>query len=256
MSLLLHLTSWKKYAFYIGVSALLLITISFTEKQYQTKLCNDIEVDINADSKFQNHFLEKDDILSNLQSQREMVIGQRFGRIDLKGIEQKLQNNQYIKKADASFSHSGTIQVAVTLKRPVARIVQPAREDYYINSNGETLPFSDRYTARVLLIEGQRFQLTDSWQSSKNEPYIQLVNYIHYNSFWKAIISQIIIDKRGEVTLIPQVGKQTIAFGLPQNIEEKFGRLFLFYKKIMPAKGWNHYAKVNLKFKNQIICSI
>ena len=30
--------------------------------------------------------------------------------------------------------------------------------------------------------------------------------------------------------------------------------MYLFYKVILPTKGWNYYESVNLKYKNQIVC--
>ena len=52
----------------------------------------------------------------------------------------------------------------------------------------------------------------------------------------------------------PQFSKQKIIFGYPDNLDEKFEKINIFYKKIVPAKGWNTYRTVNVKFKNQIIC--
>ena len=60
--------------------------------------------------------------------------------------------------------------------------------------------------------------------------------------------------KDGEVELYPQVTKQKIEFGKPKDFEEKFSKLMTFYKEILPSKGWNYYERVNVKFKDQIIC--
>ena len=49
-------------------------------------------------------------------------------------------------------------------------------------------------------------------------------------------------------------GNQEILFGKIEDFVGKFQKLQTFYKKIIPAKGWNMYKKINLKFENQIIC--
>ncbi len=72
--------------------------------------------------------------------------------------------------------------------------------------------------------------------------------------FWKAQIAQAEIAKDGDITLYPQIGRQTIDFGQPENIEDKFKRLDIFFKKILPVKGWNYYQKVSIKYNNQIVC--
>jgi cell division protein FtsQ len=51
-----------------------------------------------------------------------------------------------------------------------------------------------------------------------------------------------------------QVGKQVIEFGEAKDIEEKFKKINLFYEEILPAKGWNTYSRVNVKYKGQIVC--
>ena len=35
---------------------------------------------------------------------------------------------------------------------------------------------------------------------------------------------------------------------------DKLKRLKIFYKQILPSKGWNSYEKVSVKYKNQIVC--
>ena len=62
------------------------------------------------------------------------------------------------------------------------------------------------------------------------------------------------VDRNGYITLYPQVTKQYIEFGKPVSIEEKFLKLKVFYKKILPYKGWNHYTRVNIEFQDQIVC--
>lgn len=82
----------------------------------------------------------------------------------------------------------------------------------------------------------------------------QLINFINKEEFWKAQIAQLHIDRSGDITLYPQVTKQYIEFGKANNISAKFLKLQYFYTKILPYKGWNHYARVNLEYANQIIC--
>ena len=81
-----------------------------------------------------------------------------------------------------------------------------------------------------------------------------LLRYIEQDDFWRAQIAHVLVREDGEVELYPQVTKQKIEFGEPKDFEEKFSKLMTFYKEILPRKGWNHYDRVNVKFKDQIIC--
>ena len=91
-------------------------------------------------------------------------------------------------------------------------------------------------------------------QDKRGKTLIPFFQYIENNEFWKAQISQIIVAKDGGIVLIPTIGTTRIDFGLATNIENKFKKLFIFYQKVIPNKGWNKYSWVQLKYKNQVIC--
>ena len=97
------------------------------------------------------------------------------------------------------------------------------------------------------------------WKSfiSENEfgsQLFSLLKFIDGDEFWKAQIAHLNVEKDGEITMIPQVTKQKILFGTPEDLAEKFKKLKIFYTKVLPNKGWNTYSVVNVKFKNQIVC--
>jgi cell division protein FtsQ len=59
---------------------------------------------------------------------------------------------------------------------------------------------------------------------------------------WKAQIAHIYLDPSGEISLYPQVGQQIIDFGTPTDIQQKFDKLFAFYNRIVPVKGWSAFS--------------
>jgi cell division protein FtsQ len=88
----------------------------------------------------------------------------------------------------------------------------------------------------------------------ENSQLFKLINYINNDEFLKAQIAQIHFKADNEIILYPQMTKQAITFGSYENMELKFKKLMIFYQQILPRKGWNVYKKVNLKYKDQIIC--
>ena len=91
-------------------------------------------------------------------------------------------------------------------------------------------------------------------ESKYGKQVYDLLTFIENDKFWKAQIAHIFIKKDGEIEMYPQVTKQVVEFGHPEDLERKFSKLMTFYKEILPKKGWNTYDRVNLKFENQIIC--
>ena len=147
--------------------------------------------------------------------------------------------------------------VNVLLRRPIARVIQFDGPDAYIAEDGAILPVSDKFSSRVLLVGGANTKEILSTGNLVNSDYdnlFNLVNFIKADKFWTAQIAQVEFLKNGEVKLLPQVTKQYIEFGDLNMIENKFDRLKIFYKEILPRKGWNTYSRVNVKYRDQIIC--
>jgi cell division protein FtsQ len=66
-------------------------------------------------------------------------------------------------------------------------------------------------------------------------------------------VAQLDINSQGDIILYPQVTGQLVEFGTSENFEEKFRKLMVFYKEILPQKGWTRYERVNLKYEGQVI---
>ena len=59
----------------------------------------------------------------------------------------------------------------------------------------------------------------------------------------------------GDFELIPLVGKQLIILGDANDIKEKFDNLQIFYKQGLSHEGWDKYDTINLKYRNQVVCT-
>ena len=68
-------------------------------------------------------------------------------------------------------------------------------------------------------------------------------------------IVQIYVDEKNNVELIPRVGNHNIILGDASDLENKLEKLMIFYKKGLSKTGWNEYSTINLKYKNQIVCT-
>ena len=115
-----------------------------------------------------------------------------------------------------------------------------------------------KYSARVPVITGRYVDQLMSLSNVDEDPYaIDLKNMIDHllaDDFWRMQIAQLDIDRRGNIVMYAQIGDQRLEFGGPDEYEKKFKKLKLFFKQIMPTKGWNTYDRVNVAFKDQIIC--
>lgn len=235
-------------------SIALLSLLGFVHKQQGDKLVNKIIVNID----YEHDFVGQEEILALMTGyDSKVILGESFENINLKQLEQRIKTHNFVADAQVYKDHKGNLMVNVTQSRPVARVIQQDGPHAYIGYSGNTLPISERYTARVLLIDGdfsKRFIKTDFLQTPEGKPYMDMFKRIDTDKFLKAQIAQINIDKKGEISFYPQVGDQIIEFGTPEDMEEKFVKLKIFYKKIFPFKGYTTYDRVSLKFRDQIVC--
>lgn len=240
-------------------SALLLlvmfISIGFIERQNGETECAEIKVKIKNTS--ENYFLSKEAVVDLITLRgKQPLVGDKLIHIALKDLEKRLKKSKFVKTVQITKNLKGTLLVNVTQRRPIARFLC-ADTSYYLGSEGNTLPLSNRYSARVLLVSGKgasNYFQEDSVKTEADNQLFDLLNYVYKNRFLRAQISEISVSNKGELIMYPQVTKQPIVFGTCENHVDKFKKLNVFYHRILPEKGWNKLDTVNLKYKDQIIC--
>ena len=222
-----------------------LIFVSFVYKKE-----NNIIFDISSENRFLNSE-EIFDLTNDIINDSSII--------DLNYLEEKIKSNKFIKDIEIYNNLNNVVNININQFKPYARLINNIGDDYYIDKNGEIFPVSNKYSERVLLIFFKNYKNIDKEKNinffQNGNEIFKLINYINRNDFYKKQISQIDVLKDGEIIMIPQITKQKIYFGNTDNMEIKFKKLELFYKNILPTKGWNYYESVNLKFKNQIVCN-
>jgi cell division protein FtsQ len=230
--------------------------IAFVEKKQDQKKIRELTILIQDEGN--NYFLNQEEVRKLITANdTDFVVGSDYDNIDLKTIEKRVRSNPYVYSSQAFKDLSGNLTIEVSLCKPMARIIRAKEEDSYVCESGKIISTSEKYTPRVLLISGAFMSKKSTGNIASDSTFTKvydLVKYINTDPFWKAQIAQLDIDQAGKVTIYPQVTKQRIEFGEMENIQEKFLKLKYFYTKILPFKGWNHYARVNVEYEKQIIC--
>ena len=151
------------------------------------------------------------------------------------------------------------------------RVINSNGDGYYIDDTGKLMPLSDKYTARVIVANGNisepyathyMYSMADIARDSLKKANSMLdelyamATYINADEFWKSQIQQIYVNSDKDMELVPLVGNQKIIFGDTTAMDEKFKKLMIFYTQGLNTTGWwDKYSIINLKFKNQIVCT-
>lgn len=245
----------KNILIYSFSGAALLFLMIFSGLKNNDREIENLNVDvIEEEGIFFTDGLEVIDLMTD--SNKEYLVGERIKEINQKSLEAKVEGNPFVKDAQVYRNLKGDLEVKVTQSKPIARVFLGGTSDRYIDSQGRILPVNAKHTARVPLLETE-FEFgweANMKESSYGSKVFELLEFIEADDFWKAQIAHIVVKEDGDIELYPQVTKQKIEFGKPELFEEKFSKIMTFYKEILPQKGWNHYNRVSVKFKNQIIC--
>ena len=221
---------------------------------------------VNIDYETENRFINENDILAQILNVEDTGV-LLLSQFSVTELEEKLSNNNSIKDVQVYKTIDGEMVVNVKQRRPIVRIFSK-NESYYIDEKGSLMPLSSQYTARLLVVSGdlnepygKRYQFNynnlNDTLSSKTllDDIYKIADYIDKSAFWKAQIEQIDVNKVHRFELVPKVGNHKIVLGEIDNLESKFEKLMGFYQKGLSKTGWNEYSVINLKYKNQVVCT-
>jgi cell division protein FtsQ len=174
-----------------------------------------------------------------------------------------------IKSAKVFSSIGKQWKIEVELRKPIARIINNAGENFYLDEDGTTMPLSILYSARIVVVTGDipdrinaesvdEIINNDTLKSiRKLDDIYRISHYVCNDQLLQSLIGQIHRKHNGDFVLIPQVGGQKIIFGSAYSdleVSEKFKKLKVFYKEAIPYEGWNTYEEISLKYDKQIVC--
>jgi cell division protein FtsQ len=240
-----------------GFAIVLFSLISFVENKHANKAFENIIVEIDDEKQF-NYFIDTKEVLSLITlNGADKIVNEKYKDVDLKSLELRIKSHKFVENAQVYKDLKGNLMVEVQQCRPLGRIIQSNGPHAYIGSNGNTLPTSEKFTARVVLIDGEKassLMKQGYLQSEEGKGYLELLKMIDQDKFWKSQIVQISVNKLGEVKLYPQIGQEVFDLGKPEELPVKLRKMKIYYKTILPLKGFNRYKSVNLKYKDQIIC--
>lgn len=237
----------------ISLSGLVAL-MSFIEVKKNENVCKEIKVILPGNQ----FFIERAEVDEILAAKNGLLIGRRLNNINLQKLEDRLQANPFIEYANVFADMNGAIHADIKQRVPVLRVMNLAGQDYYIDQNGLKIPLSNHFTARVLVANGlitEGFSgKIDTLRTALGKDLFKVAAYIATDTLLNDQIVQMFVNDKREIELVPRVGKQKIIIGNAENIEDKFKRLMVFYKKAIPHVGWDTYSTINLKFNGQVVC--
>jgi cell division protein FtsQ len=237
----------------VGGAGLALLAAAIKSKN--SSLCNGLEVEINSGGKA--FFLNKKDVTGLLGNEGIRDLSNRkVSSFDLLKMETVLRRNTWIKDAQLYFDNNQILKLQIQERQPVARLFTLSGNSYLIDSGGVQMALPERNVFRLPVFTGypgERFGLRRD--SALNRQIRDLAIFLNRDPFWSNQVQEINISSAKTFRMTPLIGSQLIEFGDGSDYENKFHRLFIFYKEVVSQTGFEKYTGFNIAFANQVIAT-
>lgn len=171
-----------------------------------------------------------------------------IGLLNLPELAARISAMDEIETASIAMAANGNLIIRVIPMIPVARVFEK-KFSYYINSRDKRMPADMKYHLDVPIVIN-RMQPNIGRSISDILP---LLKYISDREDLNALVSDITLDRRGNIFIRPVIRGHIINFGDTTDVKDKFDRLMTFYRKVSSVKGWDYYDTISVKWRGQVV---
>jgi cell division protein FtsQ len=168
-------------------------------------------------------------------------------KLDLNRLEKALNAQEMVEKSDVFVSIDGVLKAVVKQKTPIARVFD-GDNSFYIDYEGNTMPLSANFTARVPLVSGEI-------NKKNSEELADLFRIIYDDAFLKKNIIGVQIMPNGSLKMLNRNYNYQIDFGGTVRMKAKFNNYKAFFQKAVLDSSLYKYKKIDLRFAQQVVCT-
>jgi len=235
--------NWN-YIIGIFLVSLVVFLYGFSNLKNSTQKVSDISIEFEQGD---NLFMDYQMVNKLLIQNGGTVKNQAKSVINLHNLEAKIRSHPMVESASVFLTVDGFLKAEIKQRTPIARVVVN-NKSYYIDRQAKSMPLSENFSARVLLISG-------AVKEGENAEIHELVTAILNNEFLKEQIIGVEIKPKNEYVLDTRVGDLKIILGEVENLDQKFKNLGSFYIKSMADSTIYKYDSINLKYNKQVVCT-
>ncbi len=178
----------------------------------------------------------------------EQITGIPVHNVNTEKIERYLSSLSNFESVHCMINSENHLLVEARPLEPVMRAFNGGKS-FYINREGKKIDAKAEFFTDVPVVCGN---FTSSFTPKDVLP---LVKYIDSDPKLANLTGMIVARDSRNLILVPRIKGHVVNFGDTTRMKEKSHNLFLFYRKVMPHKGWMEYDTVSVKFRDQIVAT-
>ena len=235
-----------QYSILVILAVALTVGILWAREKSRGELCTAVDVEVvNADS---TSFVTPQGVLTDLKSQGIKIVGKHMGDINASDIEEALKVSPYLENADIVKCQNGKVLIRVSQLVPVLRVFD-GEESYYLNKAGKRMAATTYYHCDVPVVQGH---FTRKYPATRLLP---LIDYVESDSLLHSLVTMYQVRDTNNIILIPDISGHVVNIGNADGFDNKFAKLKLFYREVLPKRGWNTYDTISVKWNHQIVAT-
>jgi len=232
----------------------MVVILAAAMRKQKNDRCRDFSITI-KNSK-DNLFINEKDVQQLLIAKNGTIKGKLLSSFNLNELERMLKTNKWIKDAELYFDNNEVLHTVIYERQPLARIFTTEGNTFYIDKDCNRMPLSERISASVPVFTGYPDNKKMNGQDSLLLFEIRnMAKFINADSFWMAQTAQVNINEERNFEMIPVVGNHLVKLGNGDNLDQKFNRLFTFYKEVLSKTGFDKYRVIDVQYAGQVVAS-
>lgn len=225
----------------------LLIALPLTHSKAEATPYNGIDIDVEDPERL--GFVSADDIMDELDSLPARIAVTPRKEVNTDGITRLLNSLDKIESAACVQLNNDRLRVYVKPMKPVARIFDHGGNSYYVSSTGKRIAADLRYHIDVPVVSAD----FDSLAQARS--LLPVLDYIRNTPAADALVSSIKVNRKGDIILIPIIRGHVVNLGDTSDIANKWDRLLVMYRRVMPVRGWDFYDTISVKWRGQVVAT-
>ncbi len=223
-----------------------ILTAAWSQDEASRHVCRKINVYVDAAPPLDS--IVRNGVIEELKHYPGKIMGVPINQIDTRGINRYLGALNTFETVNSMVSASGELRIDVMPMIPVMRVFV-GDKSFYINKDGKHIASNAEFFNDVPVVSGR---FTRKFQPSHVLP---LVRFIRNDETMHELTSMIEARDSHNLLIIPKIAGHVINFGDTTRLEAKRNALRLFYRKVLPYKGWDEYDTISVKYRGQIVAT-
>lgn len=210
--------------------------------------CGGVVVRIDAHQGGEPLFLSPDGIVDELTRHGIVLKGRPLDSIDLRGIEKTLSSLSVYEQVEAFVSpSSATLQIRLKEKHPLFIVQDRTGKSHYVTEGRGTISVRQGFATYLPVVSGDL-----DLQYATSDVY-DLMAVLRRDSDLVDYFGQVYVDTSDGIVLIPRIGHTRVIIGKTTDWEEKLRKWRIFASSVLPRRGMNAFAYVNLDYAGQVV---